>query len=80
MTRIAALDDYQGDVLSLEEPLPADHPLRGLDNIVLTPHRGHVTREAYRGFFTGVVESIDRYLRGEVPARCLDPEARETRS
>ncbi len=63
-----------------EEPLPADHPLLGLDNIVLTPHTGYVTREAYRGFFTGVVENIDRYLRGEVPARCLNPEARETRS
>ena len=63
MTRVAALDDYQGEVLSLEEPLP-----------------GYVTREAYRGFFTGVVENIDRYLRGEIPARCLNPEARETRS
>ena len=49
------------------------------DNIVLTPHTGYVTREAYRGFFTGVVENTDRYLRGEVPARCLNPEARETR-
>lgn len=63
-----------------EEPLPADHPFLGLDNIVLTPHTGYVTREAYRGFFAGVVENIDRYLRGEAPARCLNPEARETRS
>jgi phosphoglycerate dehydrogenase-like enzyme len=63
-----------------EEPLPAGHPFLGLDNIVLTPHTGYVTRETYRGFFAGVVENIDRYLRGEVPARCLNPEARETRS
>ena len=63
MTRVAGLDDDEGEVLSLEEP-----------------HMGYVTREAYRGFFTGVVENIDRYLRGEVAARCLNPEARETRS
>ena len=63
MTRIAILDDL----------------FLGLDNIVLTPHTGYVTRETYRAFFAGVVESIDRYLRGDVPARCLNPEARETR-
>jgi phosphoglycerate dehydrogenase-like enzyme len=62
-----------------EEPLPADHPLLGLDNAVLTPHTGYVTREAYRGFFAGVVDAVDRYLRGEMPARCLNPGARETR-
>src|SRR5689334_23062600 len=30
----AALDVYH------EEPLPADHPLRRLDNVILTPHVG----------------------------------------
>jgi phosphoglycerate dehydrogenase-like enzyme len=32
MTRVAVLDDYQN------EPLPLDHPLRQLDNIVIMPH------------------------------------------
>lgn len=69
----AALDVY--DV----EPLPADHPLRALDNVVLSPHMGYVTAEAYRLFFTQAVESIDLYLRGEVPPRTLNPEALERR-
>lgn len=63
-----------------EEPLPLDHPLRRLDNVVVTPHTGYVTREAYRAFFAGVVDAVDRYLRGEVPPRCLNPEAKGRRS
>ena len=27
------------------EPLPADHPLRSLDNVVVTPHIGYVTEQ-----------------------------------
>jgi len=60
-----------------EEPLPQDHPLRRIDTVVLTPHTGYVTREAYQAFFAGVVDNIDRYLRGAMPARCLNPQARE---
>jgi phosphoglycerate dehydrogenase-like enzyme len=69
----AALDVFD------EEPLPGDHPLLALDNAVLTPHTGYVTPEAYRAWFEKVVDGIDRYLRGELPARCLNPEAKEKR-
>ncbi|HEV8614701.1 MAG TPA: D-2-hydroxyacid dehydrogenase family protein [Methylomirabilota bacterium] len=62
-----------------EEPLPKGHPFLGLDNLVMTPHTGYVTREAYRAFFAGVVDNVDAYLRGEIPARCLNPDAREKR-
>jgi phosphoglycerate dehydrogenase-like enzyme len=65
----AALDVY--DV----EPLPADHPLRSLDNVVLSPHMGYVTAEAYRLFFGQAVDAIDHYLRGQLPPRALNPEA-----
>ncbi|MBI4635212.1 MAG: D-2-hydroxyacid dehydrogenase family protein [Candidatus Rokubacteria bacterium] len=65
----AALDVY--DV----EPLPRDHPLLGLDNVVLTPHVGYVTREAYDLFFERVVENVESYLAGKLPARTLNPEA-----
>lgn len=64
----AALDVY--DV----EPLPADHPLRSLDNVVLSPHNGYVTEEAYDVFFTQAVDNLIRYLGGELPKRTLNPE------
>ncbi len=57
------------------EPLPADHPFLALENVVLTPHLGYVTAEAYHVFFQQVTESISTYLDGQVPARALNPEA-----
>ncbi len=54
------------------EPLPADHPLRSLDNVVLTPHLGYVTEETYREFFPQTVEDIAAWMSGS-PIRLLDP-------
>jgi phosphoglycerate dehydrogenase-like enzyme len=54
------------------EPLPADHPLRKLDNVVLSPHLGYVTAENFRTCYTGVVEDIRAYLDGK-PIRLLEP-------
>ena len=64
----AALDVY--DV----EPLPADHPLIALDNVVLTPHVGYVTGEVYGIFFRHVVEAIEAFLDGKLPPRTVNPE------
>ena len=66
----AALDVY--DV----EPLPADHPLRALDNVVLSPHLGYVTGDVYRLFYGQTCENIAAWLAGE-PTRLLNPEVRE---
>lgn len=52
------------------EPLPAEHPLRGLDNVVLSPHLGYVTEGTYRIFFTDMVEAIAAW-RGGAPVRVL---------
>ena len=62
--RAAGLDVYD------EEPLPPDHPLRGLDNVVLTPHLGYVTEGTYRMFFEDMVENIEAWRAG-APVRVL---------
>jgi len=47
------------------EPLPADHPIRTLDNAVLTPHLGYVTEDTYRIFYGETVECIRAWLDGK---------------
>jgi phosphoglycerate dehydrogenase-like enzyme len=65
----AALDVYD------EEPLPSDHPLRRLENTVLSPHLGYVTHDTYRVFYEGVVEAIRGWRDGH-PVRVLTPPLR----
>jgi phosphoglycerate dehydrogenase-like enzyme len=57
-----------------QEPLPPNHPLTVLDNTLLVPHIGYVTREQYQVRYRDTVEDIAAYLRGE-PLRVLNPEA-----
>ena len=52
------------------EPLPLDHPLRALDNVVITPHLGYVAVQNYRAYFAGVVEDITAWLDGK-PVRVM---------
>ncbi|MDK2915250.1 MAG: D-3-phosphoglycerate dehydrogenase / 2-oxoglutarate reductase [Thermococcaceae archaeon] len=47
-----------------EEPLPADHPLTKLDNVVLTPHIGASTVEAQMRAGVEVAEKIVEALKG----------------
>jgi phosphoglycerate dehydrogenase-like enzyme len=54
------------------EPLPADHPLRKLDNAVLTGHTAYVMDEVYTLAYGQAVEDIRAWLEGE-PIRVLDP-------
>jgi phosphoglycerate dehydrogenase-like enzyme len=53
------------------EPLPTDHALRKLDNVVLTPHLGYVAIQNYRAYFAGVVDDIRAFLDGK-PVRILE--------
>src|SRR3954469_5641040 len=71
---IAALErlDIRGAGLDVydREPLPADHPLRRLGNVVLTPHLGYVTEDTYRMFYADTVEAIAAWRAG-TPVRLL---------
>jgi phosphoglycerate dehydrogenase-like enzyme len=51
-----------------QEPLPAGHPLARLQNVVLTPHIGWPTDQAYDRFAESAAEVLLAYLDGrEVP-------------
>jgi phosphoglycerate dehydrogenase-like enzyme len=64
----AALDVY------VTEPLPSGHPLRTLDNAVLTPHIGYISRETYEIFYGDAVEDIAAFRDG-TPVRVMNPPA-----
>jgi hypothetical protein len=56
---VAALDVFH------EEPLPADHPLRGMENVILSPHIGWITDDNYENVVTACIRNIEGFL--EVP-------------
>jgi D-3-phosphoglycerate dehydrogenase len=65
----AALDVYW------QQPLPADHALRGFDNVLLTPHGAGLTRESVAEMSRISAEDTVRILRGERPHNFINPEA-----
>ncbi len=52
----AALDVYD------QEPLPRNHILRKTKNLILTPHIGYVSSDAYEKFFNGYIKSIEGFI------------------
>ncbi|CAL8479992.1 D-2-hydroxyacid dehydrogenase family protein (plasmid) [Caballeronia sp. S22] len=66
----AALDVFD------QEPLPATHPFRSLDNVIATSHIGYVTDESYRIYYGESVENIRAWI-GGTPVRVLTPAKRE---
>jgi phosphoglycerate dehydrogenase-like enzyme len=65
----AALDVFA------REPLPKDHPLVSLENVVLTGHMAWGSREAVRRMSDAVVAGILAAATGSIPAGCLNPQA-----
>ena len=64
----AALDVYS------TQPLPADHPLLALDNVILTPHMAGITAESMMRMGTGAAEEAVRILSGKLPKNFCNPE------
>ena len=48
-----------------EEPLPADHPLFAMQNVIVTPHYAPTTREAAVGVAVMAAENLNRFFAGQ---------------
>jgi D-3-phosphoglycerate dehydrogenase len=55
------------------EPLPEHSPLRGLDNLIMTPHIAGLTVEAMRDLALSAANQILQVLRGERPPYLVNP-------
>ncbi|HAY49987.1 MAG TPA: hydroxyacid dehydrogenase [Thalassospira sp.] len=53
-----------------QEPLPAAHPLRKCEKLLLTPHLGYVTRHTWDVFYGQTVEAVLAWINGD-PIRVL---------
>ena len=70
--KAAGLDVYHQD------PLPSDHPLLVLDNVVLSPHVAYNTPEAGNQIYEIAVENIVKYYEGTPINVVASPGARST--
>jgi D-3-phosphoglycerate dehydrogenase len=70
--RGAALDVYD------EEPLPDDHVLLELDNVVTTPHLGGAAEEVVDHHSEMVVDDLAALTEGQTPERVANPGALST--
>lgn len=67
----AALDVFAS------QPLPPDHPLLALDNVLLTPHAAGLTQQSMRRMSVGAAEEVRRLLAGHPPLSLVNREALE---
>lgn len=62
----AALDAFE------VEPLPVDSPILNCENVILTPHTGAETKEAYRNVSLCTCRDIIAVLNGMPPKHCVN--------
>lgn len=58
----------------LEEEPPGETPLRGLENVVITPHSGWQSLEAHDDLNRTIARQLEQALAGEKPDHAIDPE------
>ena len=58
----------------VEEPLPADHPLWSMENVIITPHLGADTPWDYDNAAELFVENFRRFMSGESLVNEIDIE------
>lgn len=56
------------------EPLPADHPLTGFDNVVLSPHFAWYTEESYSELKRRTIANVVDVCAGRRPRDIVNPE------
>jgi len=62
------------DVTDPLEPLPEDHELRRLPNVILTPHVAAGGVEVRRAMGAAAVESVAAFFSGRIPANIVTSE------
>ena len=55
------------------EPLPDPHPLRGRENVILTPHAAWYSEQAMVGLQAGAPGEVRRVLSGQWPIHVVNP-------
>jgi phosphoglycerate dehydrogenase-like enzyme len=80
LVKVLKENDIAGAALDVfvEEPLPKNHPLIELDNVVLAPHLGWPTDLSFKHFAENAVTNILDYMDGKL-TRALNPEALQHR-
>ncbi len=58
------------------EPLPEPHPLRGRENVIVTPHAAWYSEKAMVGLQEGAPNEVRRVLTGEWPVNVVNPDVR----
>ena len=81
---LAALDagEIAGAALDVTdpEPLPADHPLRTRDDVVLTPHTAFSSDGSLTELATKAATNVVDVLQGRVPATVVNPDVLSSRA
>jgi len=58
------------------EPLPDPHPLRGRDNVIITPHTAWYSEQAMVGLQAGAPNEVRRVLSRQWPVNVVNPAVR----